>query len=202
MITIPDNNLGSYFIPNECNNLTCVDVGANIGDFTLQNKDKFKKIHFYEPYKPCYDIIQSKIINLDHITGFNEAVYKEDNQKLQMVSHFNKEAGSNALQTEILNDHWDSTLGEVTTVSLLTILTRIGGHINYLKCDCETSEYFLLLNQDLSQIDYIGIELHWQMGEERYNELINFILKTHSTDVDISFSYDTNKEALFKNNLL
>jgi FkbM family methyltransferase len=198
MINIPLHNLGLYTIPEECKKYTCVDIGANIGDFVMKAKDIFETVHFYEPYKPCFDVIQSKIHNLD-ITGFNEAVYCKDGEQLQMTSHQNRDAGSNALMTEILNDHWDLPLNNVTTVSLPTILKRVGGRINYLKCDCENSEYFLFMNQDLSGIDYIGLELHWQMGESRFNELVNHLQKTHISDQYFPWIEESNYELLFRN---
>jgi len=182
MINIPTSNLGSYIIPNECEKHVCVDIGANIGDFVTRAKDLFETVHFYEPYKPCFDIVQSKIKDFVNVTGYNEAVYKTDNVRLPLASHMNRDAGSNALMTEILNDHWDLMLNTVSTISLPTILERVGGHINYLKCDCENSEYFLFMDQDLSCIDYIGLELQWQMGEHRYNELVNHLQKTHTSD--------------------
>lgn len=198
-IIIANNNLGNYNVPLNCARNTCVDIGANIGDFTVSQVNNFNVIHFYEPFKPCFDIIQARVKNFKNVTGFNEAVYKESNLKLPMISHINKTAGSNALKTDCINEHWTDDLDSVVTISFTDILNRIGGKINYLKIDCETSEYYLLMNTDLSSVDYIGIELHWQMGQEKYNSLINHILKTHTSNDDFGYVYDLNKEVLFTN---
>jgi FkbM family methyltransferase len=194
-----DNHLGQYTVPNECNKNVCVDVGANTGNFTVSQISVFNVIYFYEPYTPCFDTVTKRVENEKKVLGFNEAVYSEDNLKIPMIAHGNMDAGSNALKTDTINDDWKYVLDEVTTVSLETILSRAGGHINYFKIDCETSEYHLLINKDLTPIDYIGIELHWQMGKEKYDYLISHIQKTHTTNDNILWEYNTNKEVLFKN---
>jgi len=194
-----DSHLGKYKIPDECKKNVLVDVGANTGNFTISQIGKFDLIHFYEPYLPCFETVKTRLGDSQNVFGFNEAVYSEDNLKIPMMCHTNRDAGSNALKTEELNDHWTDELESVTTVSFETILKRVGGHINYLKIDCETSEYKFLLNKNLKDVDYIGIELHWQMGEEKYKDLINHIRKTHTSNDNIEFKSEFNKEVLFKN---
>jgi len=41
--------------------------------------------------------------------------------------------------------------------------------------DCETSEYNILINKDLSNIEFLSIEIHWQLGKERWDELLKHI---------------------------
>jgi FkbM family methyltransferase len=199
-IILPETNLGSYMIPEDCERNCCVDIGANIGDFTFTYANQFQIFHFYEPYLPCFEIVSKRIKNFKNVVGFQEAVYNTDNEKLSLIAHSNYHAGSTALNTDVLNGDWVQPIdGDVNTVSLTTILDRVGGHINYLKVDCETSEYYFLNNQNLQSIDYIGIELHWHMGEVRYNELLDWIARTHTCIGDSSWTFDRNKEVLFKN---
>jgi len=201
-IHIPEYNLGIYEIPSDCKKDYCVDIGANIGDFTVSQASTFSTLHFYEPFEPCFTLVKSKTKELRNVVGFMEAVYSQDKEKLPLIAHLNHDAGSTALKTDSINEDWIDELDLVETVSLPTILERVGGHINYLKVDCETSEYYLLNKQNLECIDYIGIELHWQIGEKKYNELIDWITKTHSCTGDFSWSLGLNKEVLFKNKLL
>jgi FkbM family methyltransferase len=198
-IHIPEHNLGSYDIPSDCSRNYCVDIGANIGDFTVSQAGNFSTVHFYEPFAPCFDRVKSRAKELKNVVGFKQAVYSEDGQKLPLIAHLNHDAGSTALKTDVINEDWVDELDLVETVALPTILQRIGGHINYLKVDCETSEYHLLNKQQLHNIDYIGIELHWQIGEQRYNELLNWIAQTHNCIGDCSWSSGINKAVLFKN---
>jgi FkbM family methyltransferase len=196
-INIPKYNLGNYKFPIDLKYDTCVDVGANVGDFVVRNSEKFKQIHFYEPFEPCFNIIKNKTEKSKNVRGFNEAVYSMSGLILPLLKHLNSDAGSNALKQEGINAHWNEEIQNTTTISLPDVLNRIGGKINYLKVDCETSEYVFLFDKDLSCIDAIGIELHWQMGEVRYNNLINHILKTHHCSEDFSYEVEKNKEVLF-----
>lgn len=42
--------------------------------------------------------------------------------------------------------------------------------------DCETSEYNFLMDKDLSNIKYLAVEIHWQIGRNNWYKLINHIL--------------------------
>lgn len=195
-VNIPMNNLGCYKIPSSCKKNVCVDIGANVGSFTMSQHANFQVVHYYEPFKECYSIIQEKVKFLKNVSGWQEAVYKEDNKTVSILKHYYLDAGSNAIKTDSLNNDWQEEIGTATTVSFPTVLKRAGGHIDYLKIDCETSEYYFLIDQDLSSIDYIGMELHWQMGEKRYNELLNHIFKTHITQDNCSWRHQLNREVL------
>lgn len=202
-ISIAEPNLGVYEIPANCGKNTCVDIGANVGSFVCQNVNRFDKIWFYEPYKPCFDIVTKKTEGFSNVIGYNEAVYKEDDVVVKLVSHFNREAGSISIKTDITNDDWKEEIHEIKTVSLKTIIKRAGGHIDYLKCDCENSEYYLFMHQNLSEIDYIGIEIHCQMGKIKFQELVQYINKTHECGAgNISWSETSHFEVLFKNKKL
>jgi FkbM family methyltransferase len=196
-IIIPEDNLGYYTIPDNCNRNMCVDVGGNVGSFVLSQVNNFKTIHYYEPFEDCFNTIQEKTKGVNNIIGFKEAVYNKDNEIVSIVSHYNLDAGSNAIKTDSINEDWKDEVGTAKTISFPTILERANGHIDYLKVDCETSEYYFLIDQDLSSVDYIGIELHWQMGKTKYNQLLKHLAKTHITTGDCNWKYEINKEVLY-----
>lgn len=196
-VNIPIKNLGNYKIPVDCKKNMCVDIGANVGSFTLSQQSKFKTIHYYEPFEDCYNLIKDKVKNFNNVIGWNEAVYHKDNDVVSIMSHYSLDAGSNAIKTDSINEDWKEEIGSAKTVSFQTVLHRAGGQIDYLKIDCETSEYYFLIGQDLSSVDYIGIELHSQMGKTRYDELISHILKTHTTTDYYEWDPKTNREVLF-----
>lgn len=194
---INPNNIGNYKVPESLRNSICVDIGANVGNFFKKYKDFFSLIHFYEPFKDCYDICVREKFN--NVIGFNQAV-SDKCEYVNIIKHSNNECGSNAISKAPINSDWLNNMpiqNNIESIDLETVLYRIGGKIDYLKCDAETSEYLILLNKDLSNIKFIGIELHHQMGEEKYNKLIEHILKTHKTYDDYSYSYGHNKECLF-----
>lgn len=197
------DNLGKYIVPEETRNGICVDIGANVGNFFKKYKDFFSLIHFYEPYKECYDICtQEKFLN---IKGFNEAVSDKEGF-VSLLQHMNGESGSNTIKNEnsLIFPGWKENqkiIQEmIPSISLETVLNRVGGKIDYLKCDAENSEYFIFLNKNLNNILYIGMEIHCQMGKERYNQLLKHMLKTHEI-ISGNFDYNPhqNREILLKN---
>lgn len=200
-VIIRSYNLGYYNIPSDCKKDICIDIGANVGSFILSQQSNFKTIHYYEAFEDCYNLIKGRVKEFNNVLGWNEAVYNKDGETVSIMSHYTLDAGSNAIKTDSINEDWQKDwreeIGSVKTVSFNTVLERAGGHIDYLKVDCETSEYYFLIGQDLSCIDYIGIELHCQLGKTRYDELISHILKTHTTTDYYEWEHGSNKEVLF-----
>jgi len=196
-VKIETFNLGDYAVPEDARGGVCVDIGANVGSFLEKHAAKFSKVHFYEPIEQCFNICKSKTKDLPCVTGFMEAVYHTPDLSLRLVEHANHEAGSVGLETDSLNADWTKdVVGTVVTVDLPRVLERAGGHVDYMKIDCETSEYHFLVDQDLSRIKYIGIEIHWQMGEAKYRRFVEHLLKTHIASSDIlTYAYG-HKEVL------
>lgn len=190
------DNIGNYKVPQNLRDGICVDIGANVGNFFKKYKNFFSLIHFYEPFKDCYEICNKQ--NFENVIGFNEAV-SDKIEKVNIIPHFNNESGSSAISKAPINSDWliEQSIQEVQSVDLDVVINRIGGKIDYLKCDAENSEYLIFLNKNLSTINCIGIELHHQMGKEKYEQLIEYILLTHYTYDDFSYVDGQNKECLF-----
>lgn len=187
-------------VPKDAYGGTCVDIGANVGSFLAVHADKFDKVHFYEPYFPCYERCVAQALHSSaFVVGFNQAVSDEDREEVKLVAHFNHDAGSSALQNAAINDHWTTEqVATCASVSLKTVLRRIGGFIDFLKCDAETSEYDIFMQQDLSAIQYIALELHWQMGEKRWGDVLSWILRSHKLDGAMPvYQQECNHELLF-----
>lgn len=205
-VKIRQHNLGNYEIPEDVIGGVCVDIGSNVGSFFNEYSDLFSKVHYYEPYTPCYKICLDKQKKHNNVIGFNEAVLDKVSSFVEIVSHSDNDSGSNAINTESINSDWniDSSIGISSSVDLETVLDRVGGNVDYLKCDCETSEYYVFYGKDLKNINYIALELHWQMGEKKYYEVLNHILKTHDLisccpgDTTYIGHWGGNKELLFK----
>jgi|GEM_PF-2442177 len=195
---IREYNLGRYVVPKDARNGICIDIGANVGSFINKYASFFKLIHYYEPLEQCFRICQN--LPYSNLVGFNEAVYHTSDERLPMILHANHDSGSSALSTDAVNSNWskNDVINFVDTVDLARVLERAGGSVDYMKIDCETSEYHFLINKDLTPIKHIGIELSWQYGQERHSELVEHILKTHDhVTGNINWYYDKNTEALF-----
>jgi FkbM family methyltransferase len=205
------NNLGSYNIPSETKGGVCIDIGANTGAFTLKYANHFSKIHYYEPIKELFNLINDRLKDYPHVTGFNEAVFNESDKCVSIYLHSNKDSGSSAIKSDVMdsnykNDWTDNILEkDITTVSLEKIFDRINGvDIDYMKIDCETSEYLFLINKDLSKIKHLGIEIHCQLGKNKWDELVNHILKYFNNVLNYNLKYtpNFNKELYFSNKSL
>ena len=194
-------NLGNYIIPDETINGICVDVGANLGSFTEKYEHHFSKILYIEPQIELFNNLQIRFNGTQKVTGLNKSVWDESDVNLDMVYHSNTDLGSVGVKGDYLNSDWtNNVVNEVKSISLDGILDHLNcDMVDYLKVDCETSEYPFLYEKDLSKIKYIGIELHWHMGEENYNKLIEWIKTTHHLEHgDDTFQQENNKEVLYR----
>lgn len=203
------NYCSNYYVPANQHFNTCVDIGGNCGNFTLKYNDIFDKIHVYEPVTGCNYICKARLSPYKHITVYNEAVYRDNDSYVNMISHSNRDSASVALlSTAIKINEWDLSsivTPNVKTVDLETILMRLGNSdIDYMKIDCETSEYNFLYNKDLTKIKRLAIEIHHQLGEELWNKLIGYILtyfdNVHNTNT--SYTYGFNKNFYFESKTL
>jgi FkbM family methyltransferase len=194
-------NLGNYHVPNDTKDGICVDIGSNLGDFTAKYLGHFSKIIFIEPQISLFQNLQNRFKEYEHVIGLNKAVWETSNVDLELVWHDNLDCGSVGVKGDYINDHWtEKVVNEVKSISFDDLFKELNFNtIDYLKLDCETSEYPFLYAKNLSKIRYIGVELHFQLGEQRYDELLNWIYKTHAlVNGDASYSLGVNKEVLFK----
>jgi FkbM family methyltransferase len=187
-----EDHFGRYPIPDDLNaNSKIVDIGANKGHFTSFASQRYGIVHSYEPIKKLAEIIRNN--NQKNVTIFNESVGPHLG-KTKIYAHKSKDSGSSTVQYALENiieaksDWIDLMINECDMVDLETVLQRIGGEIDYLKMDCENSEYGILMNKELKSIKYIGIEIHAHMGKYRWDELKHFVSKTHNNFPDFSNS--------------
>lgn len=193
-------NLGNYNVPVEAFGGVLVDIGANNGCFTRKYANNFSIINAYEPNPSLAEQLKNEFSNQKIITIFNEIVWNSDGEKKVLANFIaNDEDGSCGVVKDYNQHLWneDKKLAEITTVSFKTVLGRAGGKIDFLKMDCESSEYEILLGQDLTSIRYIGIELHDHLGRDKYEELFKFIEQTHLAEAPCNFSPGSHQELLF-----
>jgi FkbM family methyltransferase len=193
-------NLGNYIVPEDCQNGICFDIGCNLGDFSFKYKDFFNKIYYIEPQINLFNSLQNKL-NYENLIGYNLAVHNVSDLSLTLIQHKSFDHGSVAVKNNDINDEWtDQIVNIVKSISLEDFLIKTSEkNIDYLKIDCETSEYNFLFGKNLEMFKYIGIEIHHQMGIDRYMSLTNWIKNTHKAIFgDYSYTIGVNKELLFK----
>lgn len=165
----------AYPIPNWLGNDVAVDIGANLAAFPIVYKNRFKKIYSFEAAFECFEqsFLNLKEYNVNNCFLFNLAASDKSGKIVKIKQHENHDSGSNAII-----DHPDWNTGvyhNIITISLEDIFNMCNiDRINFLKVDCEGSEIELLMNKDVSKIDYIIIEVHNQREKEG-DQLVEYL---------------------------
>lgn len=193
-------NLGHYIVPPDTKNGIAVDVGSNNGCFLNAFKNHFSKIDAYEANYFLSQKLIETFKNDKNINIYNKAVFNNDDKILKLLAYkYAEDNGSSSIDKDTRNQDWDEFICEVESISIESVLKKCNNKIDYMKVDCETSEYEFLMNKDLSNIKYIAIELHFQLGVERYTDLYNWISKTHTANEKLKYD-GSHQEILFKLN--
>ena len=168
-------------IDDRMNMNVCVDIGCNIGAFSYLASPHFKKVISFEPGYLTSVIARTKINQKEKMKNVfihNLAVGKNTGDILKLccdVHDGKKNSGNSSVVHESSIDEYELT----TTVSLEKVFELCeSDFIDYLKIDCEGSEYDILLNKDLSSIGIIVGEIHEHPikdFEEAKKELLDHI---------------------------
>lgn len=194
----------AYIIPEILNkNSVAVDIGANVGAFPVVNSKNFSNILCFEPAKETYLKCCDTVFNLDNVKVYNLAVSSKSDEIVKL--RYYKDTLSSGDATTLDDSFWYKDNGEyeeVKTISLEDIFTRFDiKKIDYLKVDCEGAEYDFLMNKNLSNIDYIGIEIHIHLANKA-NDLMNYIENTHEIISKLGDGKKMHFEITYKNKLI
>ena len=148
----------------------CVDVGTNVGTFSYYASGFFQNIYSYEAMKQTYEAAKENLQGVKNVKLHNLAVSDESDKEVKIVAHSSGLSGDSS----VYNTTEDNLYEVVKTIDLDKIFVDNSiDRIDYLKVDCEGSEYQLLMNKDLSKIDFLAMELHpGYLGEEKTKELL------------------------------
>ena len=162
---------------------TCVDIGCNIGAFSYLASNSFKKVVSFEPGYYTSVIARTKLNQQEKIKNIfihNLAVSKNtgDIMKLSCNLHNGQiNSGNSSVVYESDSNQYEL----VTTVSLEKVFELCEvDFIDYLKIDCEGSEYDILLNKELCNIGIIVGEIHKHPNknfEQSREELLDHLSK-------------------------
>ncbi len=143
-------------------NDTVVDIGANIGIFTLYAATKTKKeVYSFEPFPANFKYLKQNISlnKFDYVTPHLAAV----SDKVETRKFSVKESTSHHIVDENTKNHLENFI-EVQTVTLKYIMDQNNlDHIDFLKLDCEGAEGYVLLSTPLDylkRIRKIAMEFH------------------------------------------
>jgi FkbM family methyltransferase len=172
---------------NEYSNI--VDIGANVGYFSLFMSTTFPKANIYafEPMPMNFALLQqykNENPNLN-LTVVNQAVSKSIGTII--LNYDANDSYSTAASIHENHDQKDTI--EVKTTTLESIIkTQNLEKIDFLKLDCEGSEYDILYHCPLSilnNIQYLAIETHQGNAENENSESLIQFLKKNQFQINV-----------------
>ena len=219
---IPDNQPNNWFemMINECYyypiknlalsyNSVVVDCGSNVGGFVYAFKDKFNKFYCFEASSYNIDKMNSNLKNYkDKYEVFQVALSNESNKQIKLLKYIsdnNEDTPSGnfgivPFVNKNNNHGWRSDEHEiVNSLCLEDLFKKINSEkIDLLKVDIEGSEYDFLFDKDLSNINFITMELHnFLIDLGQMQKFLDHIKKTHD-EVYSSGSYSEHWIKLWK----
>lgn len=172
----------------ECkNDDIIIDIGANVGVFSIYMAKKFPNIRIYsfEPSRFCFDCLVRNIIlnGVDKIVvPINKAVYSKSNEIVNL-EHANTYVCSKIENILSLREPQElfKKKETVETISFDDILEKYDiSKCRMVKMDCEGSEYEIIYNSKKfikEYIDSVAIEIHPIKGYS-CGDLYSHLLKT------------------------
>jgi FkbM family methyltransferase len=144
-----------------------LDIGANKGFFTLNALQKgASKVYSVEPVKHSYEQIKKLLNDFPNVEPINKAIGENNG----IVSMF---VDSDASATNCVTTYGDmfgreSNKVEVESVNINTLIEQINSDINYMKVDCEGSEF----------------ELFKTISEKNLKSIYKMVIETHGDEID------------------
>ncbi len=128
-----------------------LDIGANVGGFSLFVSKMVKHVYAVEPITT--HILQENInINkINNITVFDTCLGKG-----------------------IVEVNWMSSIKKIPGKSLSELINMCGGKVDFLKCDCEGGEW-CITPDELKNVRRIEMEVHNLDGSHNFNDYLKMI---------------------------
>ncbi len=161
---------GKYQIQEDS---TVIDIGANVGVFTLLAAQKARKVFAFEPYRASFDYLLKNVSEngLDNVVAFNCAVAEGRGKRRLRV------------QTECTaNSLWGPCSGSEVDVACITLTDIFDSNAiefcDLLKLDCEGSEFEILFSTPeayLRRIGRISMECHNGVTSSTHSDMQRFL---------------------------
>jgi len=166
---------------------TCLDIGANIGAFSLYATSKGAKAVAFEPASDNYELLVSNVCG-KNVMPLRMAVWK-DNLGIEIFNYVTSKGG-----ISVYNHRKEAAIKEkVRSITLKELIETY--HPQIIKCDIEGAEFEVfntIERKDLSNIREMVIECH-PFNKDHHAE--NFVEKVNS----FGFAVDVIKKS--KNNM-
>lgn len=153
-------------------NLTILDIGANLGSFTVWANLRWpgSRIHAYEPSPEAFEMLTVNVENLPNVTCHNSAVYPSEKESESFWSRY---AGDSAagLVVHASKIFKNVTRENITEVSLLH--PQKLPEADVIKLDAEGAEAMILREMNLREASLILLEYHNVENRDAIKELLS-----------------------------
>lgn len=151
--------------------LTILDIGGNIGLFSLYAQDRAKAIYPVEPTPDHFHILKDLTKDYSNVHPLNYAV---SNSKGTIDFYINEE---NTTMNSLANKYGKKV--EVQTRTIRDIIDELGlEHVDFIKCDIEGSEMVALTDETISavkdMVDVWFIEVHATDSTKSWENSLNY----------------------------
>ena len=149
--------------------MMCIDLGANVGEFTKKMASRASQVIAFEPDPLTYPILQANVGDLDNVRLENAAAGTKDGIALLFRhARFDEDPVLHSESSSIIASHGDVNEDEsfeVRQIDFINYLEELDEKIGVLKIDIEGAEVDLLeslfdRSDLLERIDHIFAETH------------------------------------------
>jgi len=160
-----------HFLSNKINSEILVDIGANIGFYSILFSDQFDQIYSFEPNKRNFKVLKKNI----------------DNNKLKNIQIFNFGLGENKeflignsnskgelFQTSGFTINKDNKKGEKVSIQKGDEVLHFKNKTITIKIDVEGFEFFVLKGLKSTLVNNLCI-LQIEIWEKNYDEVHKFL---------------------------
>jgi len=174
---------GGYTIPPQVGRDIAIDLGSNIGMFSLENHKNFENILAIEASYWNFLTGLSNVFNkrIGNVKCFNLAAAKNTGEVIKIYQNgYDSVSATTSIEIlEALGKETDlAHYHNVFSISLEGMFDFFGlNYVDFLKIDIEGAEYDFLLDKDLSRIASMGIEIHGTFGKEKKDQLKSHLSK-------------------------
>ena len=153
-----------YFVPDDCK--TVLDLGANIGAFTLYAAccRKAQHVYAFEPVAGTFDILQQNILanRVANVTLFHKGIAGQSGTRKM---HLGVTSQHSSMIYRGSSKYESGVTEEVEVVSLEQLLDDLAvDQVDMAKMDCEGGEVEVILaasDDTLRRIKHLSIEYHF-----------------------------------------
>lgn len=126
----------------------CLDLGANVGEFTEKLASKAGHVHAFEPDPWTFERLKGRVGHLPNVTLHQAAIGIEDGTiALRRPPEFADDPEQASIGCSIVagdDDNWSSV--EVKVVDFIAFLKRLNRKVDIVKMDIEGAEVDVLEN--------------------------------------------------------